>query len=206
MRSRPFPSAVAACLLSCAGAQKPAAEPVKAAAPPVEDESRAIGASGEIFFVAVGGTGTSAAFDERRIVGPSVNLTLGDGGTWAGDLAGQNVSLAIAPDRITGAGVDLHVERAGDATSLRGIWFQRRVSLDFTPKSIAGRAGPACSVDLRRQAPGVYQGSVGCVVQQPDRTQQAAVSRATIQLAGDAALPSPPMPQFALALVAVLPP
>ena len=205
MRALPFFAALAGGLLSCAGTQKPA-EPEKAAAPPAEGESPTFRAAGEIFFIAVGGTGTSAAFDDRRIVGPAVNLTLGEGGDWAGDLAGQNVSLAIAPDRITGAGVDLHVERGGERTSVSGIWFQRRVSLDFAPRTISGRAGPACSVDLRRDSPGVFQGSVGCVVQQPNKPQQANVTRATIQLAGDAALPSPPMPQFALALVAVLPP
>jgi hypothetical protein len=206
MRGPPFLPALAACLLSCAGAQKPAPEPEKAAAPPVEDGGPAFRAAGEIFFVSTGGVGSSAAFDARRVVGPSVNLTLGEGGAWSGALAGQDVSLAIAPGRITGAGVDLHVERKGDATSLRGIWFQRRVSLEFTPESISGRAGPVCSVDVERDAPGVYRGSMACVVQETLRTQQAAVSSASLRLAGDAALPSPPMPQFALALVAVVPP
>jgi len=207
---------LAASLLACAAPQKPAPE---AATPPVEDEGRDFQASGEIFFLSPGGTGTSAAFDDRRIVGPSVNLTRDEEGTWGGGLAGQDVLLAIAPDRITGAGVDLHVERKGDATSLRGIWFQRRVSLEFTPKNVTGRAGATCSVDVERKAPGVYQGSVGCLVQQPLRTQlfaggsispprqaQIVATHATLRLAGDAASPSPPMPQFALALLAVLPP
>jgi hypothetical protein len=202
---RPFAAgtALAASLLACATPQTPSPE---VAAPPVEDEGRAFQASGEIVFLSTGGFGSSAAFDDRRIVGPSVNLTRDEEGSWGGGLAGQEVSLAVAPDRITGAGVDLHVERKGDATSLRGIWFQRRISLEFTPRSISGRAGQICSVDVERKAPGVYQGSVGCVVQQPLRMQQAAVSSASIRLAGDAALPSPPMPQFALGLVAVLPP
>ncbi len=203
MRSRFAVPALAASLLACATPQTPAPE---AAAPPVEDEGRAFQASGEIVFFSSGGTGSSAAFDDRRIVGPSVNLTRGEEGTWDGDLAGQSVSLAIAPDRITGAGVDLHMERKGDATSLRGIWFQRRISLDFTSKSVSGRAGQVCSVDVVRKAPGVYNGTVGCMVQRPRQSQQASVSNATLRLAGDAALPSPPMPQFALGLVAVLPP
>lgn len=224
MRSLTVP-ALAASLLACATTQP------EAAAPPVEEEGQSLQASGEIFFLTAGGTGSSAVFDDRRILGPSVNLTRGEEGTWDGDLSGQNVSLAIAPDRIAGAGVDLHVERQGEVTSLRGVWFQRRVSLDLGPKNVTGRAGPACSVDVERKAPGVYQGSVGCVVRAqplpggpitvagpifpddsilPSRVsptrQQLVATRATLRLAGDAASPTPPMPQFALALLAVLPP
>ena len=225
MRSLTAFPALAASLLACATTQP------EAAAPPVEEEGQPLQASGEILFLTAGGTGTSAAFDDRRIMGPSVNLTLGSEGTWDGDLSGQNVSLAITSDRITGAGVDLHVERQGEVTSLRGGWFQRRVSLEFTPKNVTGRAGPACSVDVERKAPGVYQGSVGCVVRAPPlpggtisvagpifpddsilpsqispARQQLVTNRATLRLAGDAASPNPPMPQFALALLAVLPP
>jgi hypothetical protein len=213
MRPLVIVSALAASLLGCASQQKPASQaaaPAEPASSPATalpgDEDQGFQASGEIIFFTAGGTGSSAAFGDRRIVGPSVNLTRGEEGTWEGDLVGQSVRLDTAPDRITGAGVNLYVERVGDAVSLRGIWFDRRISLDLTPKSVSGRAGQVCSVDVERKAPGVYRGSLGCVVQDPRRKQQASVSNATLRLAGDAALDSPPMPQFVLALVAVLPP
>jgi hypothetical protein len=202
--ARALTAAAFAALLACATVER--APPPAEAELPADEADRAFNASGEVFFVTQGGTGTSAAFGGSRVVGPSVNLSRRDDGSWAGDFAGRSVILSAMTDGVTGTGVELHLEARGDTTTIRGIVFEQRVSLELTPKRIAGRAGPNCSLDLARHAPGIFEGQIGCIAPAQTRLTGGSVTRATLRLAGDAAAVSPPMPQFALALVGVLPP
>jgi hypothetical protein len=156
--------------------------------------------TGEVSFNA-GGRGTGASFDEERIVGPAVNLSLMEGGAWSGDLLGNTVDLSVTPERITGSNVDLHVEKlAKGETSVRGNLFGRRVTLETGRKGLQWRMGN-CSLDLGRQKSGALQGGYGCV---GGRSRLPSVTGASMRLTGRAGTPDAPYPQLVLALLAVL--
>jgi hypothetical protein len=157
--------------------------------------------SGELLFVARGAQSAGASFDAERLVGPTVNMSRRDDGGWAGDLGGENIDLEVSEHRLTGANVDIHLDRSNDKTTVRGTYFGQRISLEFGPRAVTGRVG-ACSIDLERKRPGYYEGDVGCVTR---GMTMPAIARATLKLAGLAAEVRPPMPQFALALISVLP-
>jgi len=157
--------------------------------------------SGEILFVARGAPSAGASYDAERLVGATVNMARRDDGGWAGDLGGQSIDLEVSDTRLTGANVDLHVDRSNDKTTVRGTYFGQRISLELGPRTVSGRVG-ACSLDLTRKRPGYYEGDLGCVAR---GVAMPTVAKATLKLAGDAAAMHPPMPQFALALISVLP-
>lgn len=156
--------------------------------------------TGELRFRVRGAVGTGASFDDGRLVGPTANLTRQEGGGWAGDLAGQNVSLEVSPTRLSGANVDLHLSKEGAKQVVRGLFFGQRIWLEIAEKKVSGRIG-GCSFDLGRKRTGLYEGTVGCVDR--ERTLPA-TAHASLTMFGDAARAEPPQPQFALALVAVL--
>ncbi len=158
-------------------------------------------ATGEIRLHGYGTVGSSAAYDADRLVGPSVNLTRREDGTWAGDLAGQDMDLEISEGRVSGPNVSLTVSRKAGRTEVEGIFFNRRFRVSLDAKRLQGRFGE-CSFDLVRKRGGAYQGDLGCL---RARSAFPATTRATLSLFGSAADAAPPMPQFALALVAILP-
>lgn len=157
--------------------------------------------TGEVRFVGWGSTGTGAAFDGERIVGPSVNLTRRDDGTWAGDLAGHDLDLQLSPTHAKGPNVNLSFETKDGRTTVEGLFFGRRIRIAMDRKRFQGKAG-ICSVDLARKGPAAFQGQIGCM---PTGRGVPQTSRATLQLIGQAGADQPPMPQLALALVAILP-
>ncbi len=161
--------------------------------------ARAFEPTGEVR-LAAGGRGASAAFDATRVVGPAVNLTQTAGGTWSGDLHGRSVALEVTDRRISAPNVELFVESAGAVTTVRGNLFGRHYSLRYGPKKLTGRAG-GCAVDLARTKRGNFAGTTGCTG--PRRLP--IVTRTFVRLLGQARDPAPPYPQFALALLAVLP-
>ena len=136
--------------------------------------------------------GRSAGYDLYRVVGPRVNISYTKDGKWAGNLDGRDVWLTATPGKLKGAGVDLTLSSEGDKISIRGTWFQRRISLSMSPTALQGRAGvPA--YDFTRTAPNLWSG--------PTPRGQAG-----LEARGDAQkFPDVPMPQFALALLAALP-
>lgn len=145
--------------------------------------------------------GSSAAFDAEHVIGPVVNLTRQEGGSWTGDLLGQGVDLVVTADRINGPNVDLRIEHKKNTTSVRGHFFGKRYSVDWDAKGLSARVGN-CSYDLERAKTGnAVSGSVGCVT---SRSSMPAVGNVMIKLRGEANSLTPPMPQFALALVATL--
>jgi hypothetical protein len=155
--------------------------------------------TGEINFRA-GGIATGASYDEARVIGPSVNMQESEGGSWIGDIGGGNVDLEISDDKVNGVGVDLHVKQEKNRVTIRGNVFNRRVSMEVDDKKVSGRAGE-CSIDLQRQSPGLFVGNIGC----SRGTQTPQIARAEMRFTGTAAEKNPPHPQFALALVSVLP-
>jgi hypothetical protein len=169
------------------------------AAAPALAQERQFEAMGEIRFHAAGGYNSGASFDQDRIVGPNVNLTRREDGSWAGDLVGQDLSLHLEANRLTGPNVSLAFTQKGSKIEVEGIFFNRRVRLALDPKRLKGRFG-ACSLDLVRKG-SAYRGDMGC-----SRGERLPASgKAAVQLMGEAAGAQPPVPQLGLALIAVLP-
>ncbi len=158
--------------------------------------------TGEMSFFPQGGVGSTASFDAQTVVGPIVNLTEQDGGGWAGDLDGENIDLALDDGHLTGVNVNLWLRTRAGRTEIEGLFFGLRVHLELDGKRLKGRFG-ACSLDLARKRPGYYYGDVGCMSGRPQVLPTTA--KATLQLSGEAAADRPPLPQFAFALLAILP-
>lgn len=156
--------------------------------------------NGEVLFRISGGVSTGASYDEQRIIGPAVNLEESEGGGWGGDIGGNSVEIEVNGERLTGAGVDIFVKQEKNQLVVRGNLFARRLWLEIGAKKVSGRVGD-CSIDLKNKSPGLYVGNIGC--SRGTRTPQTA--RAEMRLDGTAAEAKPPLPQFALALVSVLP-
>jgi hypothetical protein len=155
--------------------------------------------TGEVRFRA-GGLGGGTSFSGDRVVGPNVNMTRREDGGWAGDLLGQNLDLHLDKDRLTGPNVNLGFSQKGDAVSIEGLFFGRRVRIDFDRKRLQGRMG-ACSLDMRHlKTAAIFRGSFGCV----RGGGMPASGIGDLQLYGDAAAEKPPLPQLTLALVATL--
>jgi hypothetical protein len=188
--------AAAAAVLACA---TPSGTPIPVTTPaPGEVKTKDFKSTGEVFFDAQA-AGTSVAFNDFRMVGPQVNMTLDAKGDWGGNIGGRNMIVTVKPGRITGDGVDLYVVRKGTTVSIQGMFFQRQVWFTLKPKEIQGTTdGGSCSFDLTpAQSPGFYTGGVGC---------GGNIRMGTLQLTGTAAnLEQPPMPQLVFALIAVLP-
>ncbi len=191
--------AAASVLLGCA---TPSGTPVAVSTPaPGETKPKDFQASGEVFWDAQD-SGTSVAFSDFRMVGPRVNMTRADDGTWRGNVGGREMIVKVQPGRVTGDGVDLFVvQKPGKVptVSVQGMWFQRQVWFTFKGSEIQGTTdGGRCSFDLNpAQQPGFWTGGVGC---------GGNMRMGTLQLTGTAAdLSQPPMPQLVFALIAVLP-
>jgi hypothetical protein len=191
--------AASGAVLACA---TPSGAPVPVTTPaPGEAKPRDFMATGEVFFDAQG-SGTSVAFGDFRMVGPRVNMTRADDGSWRGNIGDREMIVKVQPGRITGDGVDLFVVKKGGtvpAVSIQGMFFQRQVWFTLKAGEIQGTTnGGGCSFDLSpAKAPGYWTGGVGC---------GGNVRVGTLQLTGAAAnLGEPPMPQLVLALIAVLP-
>ena len=111
---------------------------------------RGFEATGEVFFDAQG-SGTSVAFSDFRMVGPRVNMTRADDGSWRGNVGDREMILKVQPGRITGDGVDLYVvKKPGTvpAVSIQGMYFQRQVWFMLKAGEIEGTTyGGSCSFD-----------------------------------------------------------
>jgi hypothetical protein len=191
--------AVSSAFLACA---TPSGAPVPVTTPaPGETRPPGFQATGEVFFDAQG-SGTSVSFSDFRMVGPRVNMTRADDGSWRGNVGDREMILKVQQGRITGDGVDLYVvKKPGTlpAVSIQGMYFQRQVWFTLKASEIQGTTdGGSCSFDLNPgKAPGFWSGGVGC---------GGSLRIGTLQLTGSAAnLGEPPMPQLVLALIAVLP-
>jgi hypothetical protein len=169
------------------------ASPVAAQGPPFEP-------SGELRFHGLGFLGTSASFDDERLIGPTVNLTRREDGTWAGDLAGQNMDLQVSERRVTGPNVSLTLAQKGGRTEVEGLFFNQRFRMSVDAKRLHGRFGE-CSFDMVRKRD-AFRGDLGCLRAGASFPSS---SKATLTLIGTASQPAPPLPQFVLALVAILP-
>ncbi len=188
--------AAASAVLACA---TPSGTPVPVTTPaPGEVKPAGFKADGEIFMDAQG-TGTSVAWNDFRMVGPTVNMGLDEKGNWGGNIGQRNMIVSVKPGRITGDGVDLYVVRKNQTLSIQGMFFQRQVWFTIKPGEIQGTTdGGRCSFDLfPDKQSGYWTGDVGC---------GGTINRGILQLSGTAQnLGNPAMPQLFFALIAVLP-
>jgi hypothetical protein len=130
-----------------------------------------------------------------------VNLTRRDDGTWAGDLGGRDLDLQGSEGRLTGSNVTLNYSQKDGRTEVEGLFFGTRIRLSLDAKKFKGRVG-SCSLDFtRRGQSGIYRGDVGCL----RAARLPNTGKARMELLGEAATPTPPLPQMAFALIAILP-
>ena len=158
--------------------------------------------TGELTFRPGIGMASGASFDDEMVVGPGVNMARQEDGAWVGDVAGRDVELEVSPGKVNGVNVSLSLVEKDGQTLIEGLFFGQRVRIELDAKKLHGRFG-ACSIDLQRKAPGVFYGDLGCVY--GSGAAFPSVAKATLRLSGLAAEKAPPMPQFALGLLAILP-
>lgn len=174
--------ALSACASGGAGRVPAAVAPPPAGPPP--DEFRPAGEV-QLTGMGIGIASSSAAFDAWRVSGPRVDVARVDASTWGGHLGDRAVRVTVRPGRISGAGLNVAVEHAGDALEIGGLFGEARIRFEITPRRVRGSVGRR-SYELAATAPGHYVGS-GRV----------------LHLGGAAAdLANPAMPQLALALIA----
>ncbi len=160
-------------------------------------------ATGEVRFRVTGGITTSASYNATRVVGPAVNMTQREDGSWAGDLLSENLDLrAIADEkslRAEGSFFTLVQRTSNGKAEIEGQFKGVRFRATVDAKRVKARFGD-CSLDVEKKGT-VYRGDVGCVVAGESLPQ---TGRAVLDLMGDA-VERVPFPQLGLALMAVLP-
>lgn len=145
--------------------------------------------------------GKSAAFDEWRVVGPRVNLTRNEDGSWDGT-AGPAMSgfhLEVKPGHLSGPNLSLSIQKMADGfVEVGGLFFGDRYWIRASPQKLQGNThGGRCSFEFKRTSPNLFEGDVACGME---------VNRVSIEVRGAATRVEEPMlPQTALALVAVMP-
>jgi len=139
---------------------------------------------------------SSTAFDDRRVVGPSVSMTRNRDGSWSGWLQGRAVQLEMSGQRIDGAALSLVIEDRDDGgVEIRGHWLANRGSeqiyIRVTPDELfaRGRTGTQ-SLFLKSRGPGIYGGTF--------------YGDFSVELKGAASLPHLREPQFAFAVLGAL--
>jgi hypothetical protein len=134
----------------------------------------------------------SAAFDATRVRGPTVNMAITKDGRWGGNLLQKDVMLKVTPDRISGAGVNLVVKKAGGKLTVEGLVNNVRVRLEASADKFVGRVGTA-QVESTREPGSDWWVNAGSGRQ------------ATIRFKGDAGkMPDVPMPQWVFAVIGAI--
>lgn len=171
-------------LTACASSAGPRV-PVATTPPPAGSAPDEFKPQGEVQVVGMGVASSSASFDGWRVSGPRVNVARVDAGTWGGHIGDRDLRVQVRPGRITGAGVSIAVERAGEVLEIGGVLGEARLRFQITARHLRGTVGYR-TFEMEATGPGRYVGN-GRV----------------LQLTGAAAdLANPPMPQLVLALIA----
>ncbi len=127
--------------------------------------------------------GGSASFDDAHVQGPLINASRRADGDWGGTLNGQPLDITVKPDRLVGSYLNMKIEQNMTGLVMTGQWMNRIHRFEVSNEQILVRL-PSASFTLHRSGEGEYGPA------------------AALKLTGDAAKPTPPMPQFALALLA----
>jgi hypothetical protein len=126
-----------------------------------------------------------ASFNRERVVGVQVDVSKRNDGTWGGRINGAPVSINEAGTRITGSGVDINIKRNENEWVIGGYWINESIRIVLNDQEIRAQT-PGRSFALKKIADGLY-GEEG-----------------QLRFLGEAALPDPPMPQLAVALLATI--
>lgn len=166
-----------------------ASGPQEVGAPPAsEGRFKATGRVAFSGFIAndVDSTATSAAFNDERVVGATVNMSRRADGSWGGTLAGELITIDAAGSAILGAGTNLHVKREGGEFVVGGYLRSAPVRVVIDAEEIR-LTHPSRSFELPRLGAGQFG------------------PRGELRLEGLAADPSSaPSLQLALALLGVI--
>jgi len=134
----------------------------------------------------------SAAFDDTRVRGPTVNMAITKDGRWGGNILQKDVMLKVTPDRISGAGVNLVVKKAGGKLTVEGLVNNVRVRLEASANKFVGRVGTQ-QVESTREPGSDWWVNAGSGRQ------------ATIRFKGTAGqMPDVPMPQWVFAVIGAI--
>jgi hypothetical protein len=154
----------------------------------------ALAAAQEAPFVSTGEVvyRNSAAFDDTRVRGPTVNMAVTKDGHWGGSILSKDVMLKVTPDRISGAGVNLVVTRKDGKLTVEGLVNGVRVRLEASANKFVGRVGNQ-QVESSREPGSDWFVNAGSGRQ------------ATIRFKGAAGkLPDVPMPQWVFAVIGAI--
>jgi hypothetical protein len=132
--------------------------------------------------------GPSVSFDEDRVIGPTINMSRQWSGDWVGWIRGSPLNLHIEPGKIASSTLSMNIQESPEGVEISGLWASHQISMRVTPKELYVRepfVQPPVYLAASGRA-GIYgTGLFG----------------ETVELKGMAALPQPPEPQFALALL-----
>jgi hypothetical protein len=158
-------AALAAALLGCATAPKPAAPPVLMTPPPSGGPGE-FSPKGEVVWKDLTGVSPPrrATFDDWRVNGPTASLTRSSDGRWVGKARGVDVALTAAPGKLTGGDIDLALT-FGDkgVIVVEGLWGGKRVRLELAKDRVSG-ALPGGPVDMTDMGTGMFNSYQGMLM------------------------------------------
>ncbi len=163
------------------GASAPTGAP--AAAQPATKAADAI--VGEVITLPFNRT---AAYGPGVVRGPNVNLTDSGNGEWKGNIKDLNGVFTVTEKRISGANLNMVMDRDPDEWTCQGTVDGKRVRIVMSKDGLTARYDNRL-YDLKRVAPDLW----ATVPTGP-----------ALRVKGDAAAANPYYPQFILALLAVL--
>lgn len=130
----------------------------------------------------------SAAYGPTVVRGPGVNLTDKGNGEWKGNIKDLSGIFTVTEKRISGANLNMVMERDGEEWTCQGTVDGRRVRIVLAPDSLTARYDNRF-YELKRVAEDLW----ATIPTGP-----------AIRVKGDAAGASPYYPQFIFALLAIL--
>jgi hypothetical protein len=130
----------------------------------------------------------SAAYGPTVVRGPGINLTDKGNGEWKGNIRDLSGIFTVTEKRISGANLNMVMDRDGEEWTCQGTVDGKRVRIVFAADSLTIRYDNRF-YELKRVAEDLW-GTIP--------------TGAAIRVKGDAAGKSPYYPQFILALLAVL--
>ncbi len=174
--------------------------PPPSLSPPVDREGEV---TGGVAFSA-GGAGGHVAYGPWNVKGGGMDLAWAGGGAWAGTWNGAPARFVASQGRLDGPSSAVRIERRDGALAVSGTFAGRPVAVTIGRTTVSATLGTgACTLSLAAEEAGVLSGPVGC----PGTGGTPASSGAgALRLEGEAILvPDVLLPQFVLALLAVLP-
>lgn len=139
-------------------------------------------------------TGPSVSFYADRVVGPTINMSRQRDGTWAGWIHDRAIFLKAVPGHISSSSLTMDIRDLPEGVEMSGLWvngheIRNQISMRVTPKELFVRQ-PFARTQVYLEASGKGPGSYGT-----------GIFGESVELKGAAALPHPPQPQFALAML-----